>query len=55
MLDGNADQSEVLNRLGRHKTGKGCLYVKRLADVDADVLEEIVRAKIARMDAAYPA
>ncbi|MCH7860098.1 DUF1801 domain-containing protein [Sphingomonas sp. NPDC092331] len=55
VLDGNADQSEVLNRLGRHKTGKGCLYVKRLADVDADVLEEIVRAKIARMDAAYPA
>ncbi|MDH4742817.1 DUF1801 domain-containing protein [Sphingomonas sp. CBMAI 2297] len=55
LLDGNADQSEVLSRLGRHRTGKGCLYVKRLADVDADVLEEIVRAKIARMDAAYPA
>ncbi|MBN8810501.1 MULTISPECIES: DUF1801 domain-containing protein [unclassified Sphingomonas] len=55
VLDGNADQSEVLGRLGRHRTGKGCLYIKRLADVDADVLEEIVRAKIARMDAAYPA
>ncbi|OSZ70096.1 hypothetical protein CAP40_04510 [Sphingomonas sp. IBVSS2] len=55
VLDGNADQSEVLDRLGRHRTGKGCLYIKRLADVDADVLEEIVRAKIARMDAAYPA
>lgn len=55
LLDGNADQGEVLGRLGRHRTGKGCLYIKRLADVDADVLEEIVRAKIARMDAAYPA
>ncbi|NIJ65296.1 hypothetical protein FHR20_002258 [Sphingomonas leidyi] len=55
VLDGNADQGEVLGRLGRHRTGKGCLYIKRLADVDADVLEEIVRAKIARMDAAYPA
>ena len=55
VLDGNADQSEVLGRLGRHRTGKGCLYIKKLADVDADVLEEIVRAKIARMDAAYPA
>lgn len=55
VLDGNADQSEVLGRLGRHRTGKGCLYIKRLADVDADVLEEIVRAKIVRMDAAYPA
>ncbi|WP_163460317.1 DUF1801 domain-containing protein, partial [Escherichia coli] len=40
VLDGNADQSEVLGRLGRHRTGKGCLYIRRLADVDADVLEE---------------
>jgi hypothetical protein len=55
VLDGNADQSAVLGRLGKHKTGKGCLYIKKLADVDADVLEEIVRAKIERMDAAYPA
>ncbi|WP_137862582.1 MULTISPECIES: DUF1801 domain-containing protein [unclassified Sphingomonas] len=55
VLDGNADQSEVLGRLGRHRTGKGCLYIRRLADVDADVLEEIVRARLARMDAAYPA
>lgn len=55
VLDGNADQSPVLGRLGKHKTGKGCLYIKKLADVDADVLEEIVRAKIERMDAAYPA
>ena len=54
VLDGNADQSEVLGRLGKHKTGKGCLYLKKLADVDADVLEEIVRAKIDRMAATYP-
>src|SRR5204863_278873 len=33
VLDGNADQSEVLGRLGRHRTGKGCLYIRRLADV----------------------
>jgi hypothetical protein len=55
VLDGNADQSDVLTRLGKHKSGKGCLYIKRLSEVDADVLEEIVRAKIQRMDAAYPA
>ena len=33
-----------LDRLGKHTTGKGCLYIKRLADVDADVLEAIVAA-----------
>ncbi|NYT41211.1 DUF1801 domain-containing protein [Sphingomonas sp. R-74633] len=55
VLDANADQGDLLARLGKHKSGKGCLYIKKLADVEADVLEEIVRAKIDRMDAAYPA
>src|SRR3954447_6966158 len=35
---------DLLARLGRHKTGKGCLYLKRLADVDEAVLEEMARA-----------
>lgn len=35
---------ERLGRLGKHDTGKGCLYIKRLADVDAGVLEELVAA-----------
>jgi Domain of unknown function (DU1801) len=33
---------KLLERLGPHKTGKGCLYLKRLADVDRDVLRELV-------------
>jgi Domain of unknown function (DU1801) len=33
---------ELLDRLGPHKTGKGCLYLKRLADVDGGVLRELV-------------
>jgi hypothetical protein len=33
---------ELLERLGPHKTGKGCLYLKRLDDVDRDVLRELV-------------
>ncbi|MET0308152.1 MAG: DUF1801 domain-containing protein [Sphingomonas sp.] len=55
VLDGNADQSAELSRLGRHKTGKGCLYIKKLADVDMTVLEGLVQDKIDRMNAAYPA
>ena len=32
----------ALARLGPHKTGKGCLYLKRLADVDRDALRELI-------------
>jgi len=35
--------SDLLARLGPHTTGKGCLYVKRLDDVDREVLTELVR------------
>jgi hypothetical protein len=38
--------AEQLSRLGRHKTGKSCLYIKRLADVDPDVLRAIVADSI---------
>jgi len=33
---------KLLERLGPHKVGKGCLYLKRLEDVDRDVLQELV-------------
>jgi len=35
---------ERLARLGKHATGKGCLYINKLADVDTGVLEELVTA-----------
>ena len=38
---GNRHRS-VLARLGPHKTGKGCLYIKRLDDVDQDALRELI-------------
>ena len=53
VLDGNADQSVALARLGKHRSGKGCLYVKRLADIDTGVLEELVQAKIDRMQSEF--
>ena len=38
----------LLARLGKYKAGKGCLYVRRLGDVDAGVLEEIASAAWSR-------
>ena len=37
---------DLLGKLGKHKTGKGCLYIKRLDDVDLGVLERLVAASV---------
>jgi hypothetical protein len=37
---------DLLARLGRHRTGKGCLYIKRLGDVDEAVLEQMTAAAL---------
>ena len=46
--------SEMMARLGKHRTGKSCLYIKRLADVDEEVLEALAGASIAHMREKYP-
>jgi hypothetical protein len=43
-LDAYAD---LLGRLGKHTTGAGCLYLKRLADVDPAVLEDLLTRSVA--------
>ena len=43
LMDGFGGYEELLARLGKHSTGRSCLYVKRLSDVDVDVLREMVR------------
>ncbi|MDQ7949265.1 MAG: DUF1801 domain-containing protein [Pedobacter sp.] len=35
------EDREILSRFGKHKTGKGCIYVKRLSDINVDVLKEL--------------
>jgi len=44
VLNGAPKQAELLEKLGKHKTGKGCLYVKKLADVDERILEKVIAA-----------
>ncbi len=39
--------ASVLVRLGKHTTGKGCLYIKKLIDIDPKVLEELVAKAVA--------
>ena len=42
-----------LARLGKHTTGKGCIYIKRLSDVDVVILEELVADAYARIKRQY--
>ena len=44
----------LLGRLGNHTTGKGCLYIKKLADVDMAVVEALAALSWERMNAQHP-
>jgi Domain of unknown function (DU1801) len=37
---------DLLTKLGKHKTGKGCLYIKKLSNVNVKVLEEIIKISV---------
>ena len=43
----------LMKKLGKHKTGKSCLYIRRLSDIDMDVLEEVITLSVARMNEKY--
>ena len=51
---GCGDSDALLAKLGKHSTGKGCLYIKKLADVDQRVLEDMVVKSVAAKRARYP-
>lgn len=46
IMSGFREHDALLAKLGKHTTGRSCLYVKKLADVDMDVLEELVRRSV---------
>lgn len=50
-LGGLEQFGDYLDRLGKHKTGAGCLYINKLADVDLAVLEELMVATMAHVKA----
>jgi hypothetical protein len=37
---------ELMGKLGKHKTGKSCLYINKLEDVDSSILEELIRRSV---------
>jgi len=54
VMPGYEDFDEELSRLGKHKMGKACLYIKRLSDIDENVLKEIMQKGLDIMAEKYP-
>ncbi len=46
LMDGYEKRGELLGKLGKHSTGKGCLYIKRLTDVDVKVLKVLIESSV---------
>ena len=42
IMNGFNDYEALLQQLGKHKTGKSCLYINKLADIDRDVLAKLI-------------
>lgn len=53
IMSGFDEHAELLARLGPHRTGRSCLYVKRLGDIDLGVLEELVSRSVAHLRRTY--
>ncbi len=48
------ERETLLAALGKHKTGKGCVYINRMEDVSLPVLKNLIKASLAYMRAKYP-
>ena len=49
IMAGFGFQKDLMRQLGKHSTGQSCLYIKRLADVDTEILGKLIRASVKHM------
>lgn len=54
IMPGYQDFGAILDRLGKYKTGKSCLYINKLADVDLEVVAEIIKAGLDDLGTRWP-
>ncbi len=55
VLSGVAEELDLLDRLGPHKTGKSCLYIGKLSSVDLGVLRKLAELSVSITRDRYPA
>lgn len=54
LAQGEPERERTLDRLGKHTTGKACVYVNKLDDIDLDVLKELIKQSIVYLQKMYP-
>lgn len=54
IMTGFKHYDDLLGKLGKYKTGKACLYIKKLEDVDEEVLKELISSSISFIKKKYP-
>lgn len=53
IMPGYTDYQHLLKKIGKHKLGKSCLYVKSLDDIDLDVFKELIATSVEQMKTLY--
>lgn len=51
---GDTKREELLEKFGQHTTGKACVYINKIADIDVDVLKELITQSITFLQEMYP-
>lgn len=51
---GDSEREQLLQQFGKHTTGKACVYINKLADVDEDILKALIQQSIAFLRKTYP-
>jgi len=48
------NKEELLSKLGKHKASKGCIYIKKLTDIDTEILRKMILLSIENLNKLYP-
>ncbi|UAL46668.1 DUF1801 domain-containing protein [Sutcliffiella horikoshii] len=51
---GDSKREELLERFGKHTTGKACVYINKVADIDVEVLKELIQQSVTFLQDMYP-
>ncbi|MGD7054465.1 DUF1801 domain-containing protein [Sutcliffiella horikoshii] len=51
---GDSKREELLQKFGKHTTGKACVYINKMADIDVEVLKDLIRQSVTFLQEMYP-
>ncbi|PIC65039.1 hypothetical protein CSV79_03660 [Sporosarcina sp. P13] len=51
---GDSEREQLLERFGKHTSGKACVYINKVADIDVDVLQELIQQSVTFLEKLYP-